>query len=515
MADPPRPLEHQDPERKSDEALRKEARDHLAARPPLQLVAELLIKLRSLDLSWWRPDALRTRWSATDRMRWLRARPDLRQRVTSSLTGLGPRAARKKEPDFQGALIDAVIDEGDVSVRAFEEAFDPCDLAVYGPADEIWRAFIERMPWADDTPAHQELWAWVFDALLADQSSIDGLHRKPILTAWDARTSIDGRVWHTRMPLEIRVAIDEARFQKERERPSEPFHTGSDLSIAVSATIAASIPLRDLAPVFATAERAMGFARAPGTGPGTGRSAPEATAATASAGSEKKADAEKKADGARRPELNAGNVEAQPKAAGSNGAAAPAGSATAPAGGAARRPSIAPAPLSAPPPAPLSASPPGSPVSPSVRPAPLSASPPPLSASPSPLSASPSPSRSQVPPAMSGAARSTPSVPPAAAARRSEAPLAMSRPVALAPIPPPPAVPAIAAPTAAAPHAHAETRPPSRSFHDIGGEELEHTNPWDIVHDEPSVGDETTSTKVDAHAAGDVVSTKRRRAGKG
>jgi hypothetical protein len=261
MPQTPRALEHQDADKKTDEALRHEARAHLADAPALQLVADLHGKLRSLDLPWWTPEALRARWSATDRMRWYRARADLRQLVTTGLSGLSPRAARKKTPEFQGALIDSAIDEGDVTVRAFEDSFDPADLVVYGPAEDLWRAFIERLPWGEDSPVHQELCAWLLDALLADHSAVGDFFRKPILTAWEARTAIDGRVWHTRVPLEIRVAIDEARFDKERQRPTEPFHAESDLSIAVSATLAASIPLRDLAPVFAAAERQMGFTR--------------------------------------------------------------------------------------------------------------------------------------------------------------------------------------------------------------------------------------------------------------
>src|SRR5690349_7110830 len=115
MAQAVRPLDHQDPDRKTDETLRNEARAHPAATPSLQLVAELLTRLRVLELPWWTPEMRRERWTATERMRWYRARPDLRQRITSALTGLAPKAARKKTPDFQGSLLDSVIDEGDVS----------------------------------------------------------------------------------------------------------------------------------------------------------------------------------------------------------------------------------------------------------------------------------------------------------------------------------------------------------------------------------------------------------------
>lgn len=258
---PPRSLVHVDAEKKEDETLRAEARAHLAETPSLQLVAELLAKLRVADPSFWSPNVLRERWSAAERMRWYRQRPDLRQSITTRLTGLAPKAARKKMPDFQAALIDSVVDEGDIAVRAFEETFEPTDLAVYGPAAGFWHAMRELFPWHDDAAAHQELAAWLLKALLADTSSIVGLGRVPILTAWDLRTSIDGRVWHTRIPLEVRVAIDEARLSQERDRPGVPFHAQDDLVIAVPDIIAASVPLRDLAGVLDTAERAMGFDR--------------------------------------------------------------------------------------------------------------------------------------------------------------------------------------------------------------------------------------------------------------
>ncbi len=254
-----RPLQHLDAEKKDDDTLRAEARSHLAESPSLQLVAELLAKLRTIDLPFWSPSILRDRWSSAERMRWLRQRPDLRQKITTSLTGLAPKAARKKMPDFQAALVDSVVDEGDVPVRAFEEAFEPADLAVYGPAAGYWFAMRELFPWHDDRPAHQELVAWLLKALLTDASSIIGLGRVPILTAWDLRSAIDGRVWHTRIPLETRVAIDDARMSQEHDRPGVPFHAQDDLAIAVPEVIAASIPLRDLAGVLTAAERAMGF----------------------------------------------------------------------------------------------------------------------------------------------------------------------------------------------------------------------------------------------------------------
>ena len=91
-----KPLQHQDPQKKNDEELAKEARGHLAASPPLQLMAELLTKLRAMDFAWWSPDKLRHFAPAAERMAWFEQRPDLRQQITTTLTGYAPKATRKR-----------------------------------------------------------------------------------------------------------------------------------------------------------------------------------------------------------------------------------------------------------------------------------------------------------------------------------------------------------------------------------------------------------------------------------
>lgn len=257
-----RALTHAEVEERDDEALRREARAHLAQNPPLQVVAELITKLRSLELSWWTPTIAREQWSATHRMRWLKQRPDLRQIITSKLTGLPPKAARRFWPDEQAALIDAVVDNGDVEVNALEEAFDPLDMVVYGPADEFWRAFCERMPWEESSPVHQRLVAWLVRALTADRSAIDGITRKPILSALEVRGAIHSAVWQARIPFDLRVEIDQARIKHERTRPREPFTARHELAIATPEKIAENIPLSDLALIIERAEAAMGFEEA-------------------------------------------------------------------------------------------------------------------------------------------------------------------------------------------------------------------------------------------------------------
>ncbi|AUX21377.1 hypothetical protein SOCEGT47_018590 [Sorangium cellulosum] len=469
-----RSLQHRDPDSKDDETLRREARVHLASEPALQLVAELVARLRELDLPWWTPVKLRERWGAIERMGWFRERSDIRQQITTSLTGLSPRAARRKTPDFQGALIDSVIDEGDITPRAFEVAYDPRDLAVYGPAAAYWQFFCESMPWDEDTPQHQEIVAWLLKALLADRSPFEGIGRKPILTPWDVRTAIDGRLWQTRIPLEVRVAIDSARLKQERERPGVPFHAAAELAIAGPDVIAANIPPREILPVVQLAQAAMRFdppraaqkADAPKAAAvelSSGRSGSAITAAppgSAPAASAPAASAPASSGGA--PAASSPAASA-PVSSGSAPASAPPASVPVPAGGAlnggpAGKPAGGPAPAGAPsaptgsPPGGLSAAVSSPPGASSSAPKPAGALTPPsgaagatagaLAARP-PSAAGSSPGGASPPPAAEPARASTPSAPPAPRASTPPAPRASTPPAPPAPrasVPPAPSI---------------------------------------------------------------------------
>lgn len=94
-------------------------------------------------------------------MKWLKERPDVRQRITSALTGLAPRAARNKAPEFQATLLDSVIEDGDINVQTFEHAFQPVELVAYGPVGAFWKLFRDKMPWRDESPAHRQLVEWI------------------------------------------------------------------------------------------------------------------------------------------------------------------------------------------------------------------------------------------------------------------------------------------------------------------------------------------------------------------
>ncbi len=243
--------------RAADDMLREEAQTKLAQSPALQVVCEMMSKLRVMTFDWWTPEFTRQRWSAHARMRWFRDRPDLRQEITASLTGLPATTARHKSPEFQADLMAAVMEAGDVTASRFEEVFDPRDLVVHGPVSEFWTSFRERMPWHDDGASHQAFIAWFLRALLAERTCETEGTRRAILTPLDVRAAIDARVWQTYLPVDIRAAVDEARIRQERSRPRDPYLARHELSIAVPEHIAAHVPLTELTGVFTAAEHAM------------------------------------------------------------------------------------------------------------------------------------------------------------------------------------------------------------------------------------------------------------------
>lgn len=256
---PPQLLVHDGSD--SDETRKAEAREWAQRRPAVQLVGELIARLRGLSPEWWSPAVVRDLWPPLTRMRWFEGRPDIRQRITTALTGLPRNAARAKSCEFQAELFDSVMAAGDVDAAAFDAAFDPIEIATYADPAEIWDAFRERMPWGDDSPVQQRLVGSLLRSMLADRSSLDpALTRRPILGALDVRGAIDSSVWQSRIPLELRVAMDDARIAWERARGREPYQSRHDLQVVTPEAIPMYVPILDLLGVFQLAGEVMGFA---------------------------------------------------------------------------------------------------------------------------------------------------------------------------------------------------------------------------------------------------------------
>jgi hypothetical protein len=241
-----------------EDALPREATDHLARWPALQVMAEVLNGLRAAGVPWWAPAQLCARWPVGARLGWLEQRPDLRQEVVRAVTGLTLREGRRRSVSFQAELVDAVVDPA-VDARRIEEAFDPRDLVVYGPVNEFWDEVMQRIPWDAEVPP--ALIEQLLSVLVAEKSTLLGTTRPAILSPWQLRTAFDTRAWQAHLPARVRASVDEARLHKELVEPGTPFTTREELAIVTPAVIAVNFPLRALRPVFSAAGRVLGLER--------------------------------------------------------------------------------------------------------------------------------------------------------------------------------------------------------------------------------------------------------------
>jgi len=265
----PPPLVHAGEGADAD-ALRREAADHLARWPALQVMAEVLNLLRGAGVSWWAAAALCARWPITERLRWLEQRWDLREQITRSLTTVTLRDARRRSVTFQAELIEATVDTA-VDAQRVEEAFDPRDVVVYGPVVDIWDEVMRRIPW--DGEMRPALFEQLIALMLAERSAALGTTRPAILSPWQLRTAIDSRAWQAHVPARVRAAVDEARLHKELISPGAPFTARDELAIVTTSVLAANLPLRALKPVFSAAARVMGLE--PHAAPSQSQAAPK------------------------------------------------------------------------------------------------------------------------------------------------------------------------------------------------------------------------------------------------
>jgi hypothetical protein len=253
----PPPLVHASPG-KDREALEREAKDHLARWPALQVMAEVLIELRVAGVSWWGPLGIGERWGVSERLRWFEQRPDLREEIARSMTGLKLRNGLRRSVSFQAELIEAVADPVDDAQR-LEDAFDPRDLVAYGPVGELWDEAVGHIPW--DTELPPALVERLLAILLAERSFVLGTARPAILSPWELRTAIGARPWQAHLPARVRAMVDEARLNKELAEPDAPFTARDELTIVTVGVLATCFPLRALRPVFTAAARIMGLER--------------------------------------------------------------------------------------------------------------------------------------------------------------------------------------------------------------------------------------------------------------
>lgn len=238
-------LLHKDPEKKTDEQLTQEARDHLAANVPLLVTSEFIRVVRRLNLPELDATVRRALLTATERQQALVQRPDIRQRVITALVGIPAKTARKMDPDLQASLIDQVVDSEDRTAADFDEAYDPDELVVYGDAALILNRILDAFHWEEDTDPRRDALASLVESMLKERGPHGSKQLKPILMPWDVESTIPSALWNTKVPLDVRNKCRDAWIEQERAKPREPFHAKHSLEIASVRILVASLLLTE------------------------------------------------------------------------------------------------------------------------------------------------------------------------------------------------------------------------------------------------------------------------------
>ena len=239
----------------ADNRLAASADRHLSNNPEGQLVQLLLEWIAEEQPGWLTPNTQRDLWPTEIRFEWLLTRPDVRGRVVHAVTGISEGAARLLDPDVQIALVDAVLDNGDVPVETWAAAFAPHEIAAHAPPAAIHSEVRQCFPW--QAPASPDRRDFLLRWLEAVRSTGDGngRSRAPILTALAFRSAMNTKAWQASVPLELRAAVDEARLQAERS--GVPFTAEEEMAIVATSVLVDHVPYVGLRPVLEAAERAL------------------------------------------------------------------------------------------------------------------------------------------------------------------------------------------------------------------------------------------------------------------
>lgn len=218
-----------------------------------QFLGALYERLRERPRPWWSSAVLREVFPTEMRFHWLEKRPDLRERVTHALTGFPKKALRNADIAFQAGLVERVVESGDVSVEAWEAAFDPADLVEHAPPALVWATFRHRFPWTDPAREDQELLVWLLHELLEEKK--EGTRTTSIMTPLYVRSAIDVRAWQEHIPLEIRVQVDGRRLRKELE--GKTFTCRDELAVVKIERIVEHLPALHLKGILDALERVV------------------------------------------------------------------------------------------------------------------------------------------------------------------------------------------------------------------------------------------------------------------
>lgn len=243
----------------SDTKLVSDANELFKRNRARQIVAFFVQVIRDNQFKGMTHEALHAAFPAIVRMKWLEKRPDRRQQIMTTLVGLKPTMARKRDLAKQAQDIEDTLESKDISYEDFDNSFTPEDWAVHGDGEGIVLRFFSQFDWTDTkNPKMQAIVASFIEEFLRGAGG-NSAESKPTLTHLQVRKAISSETWNQNLPLELRAKIDDARLEKEEKAPREPFTAKEELTLVPPSEFVKHILFTDLLDIFRAAIHSMGF----------------------------------------------------------------------------------------------------------------------------------------------------------------------------------------------------------------------------------------------------------------
>lgn len=207
------------------------------------------------------PEMRRELLPAQVRMQALERRPDLRQTVVTTLTGVPKNTARNRmNLEDQIRLMNQVIDEHDRTARQFDVAFDAAALAIHMDGAVILNSLWEKFQWKQDSAERKGLVASFIESLLKIRSDEPEQppELKPVLIPRDVLRVIGTELLLDRLPKDLQRRLFDAWLDMDEK--DEPFRPRHFLEIVALSELVKHIELADLKSVILLGIEKMGFA---------------------------------------------------------------------------------------------------------------------------------------------------------------------------------------------------------------------------------------------------------------
>lgn len=238
----------------------QEDKDTYTSTPTLRVLVELMADLRERKLPGWAYSDFCAFFPPEKVCQWFTRRPELRQELVTSMTGLKPELTAALASLVQAQLVGLALRiGGDEAAKDYVDTIDLSRLVVHGPAHEIWNTVAEVLKGQQENPAVRSvLGAFICACMKVHVQQQDGSDGDAIFTALDVLEAVQD-VWDEYLPLHVRKDVTVHRRAHERNPNKGRWTAAMEFEVVTWEVIEGCFPACVLLQVAQSAARKAGF----------------------------------------------------------------------------------------------------------------------------------------------------------------------------------------------------------------------------------------------------------------